>query len=453
MGPGDVIAQRYRLERLLGKGGMGSVWAARHTVTGKAFALKLLHATGDDASARRRMLREARAACAALHPSILAVHDVLEADDGSPVLVMDLLEGESLRARLARERVLPLDEALRIVRAVLGGLEAAHAAGIVHRDLKPDNLFLLDGGEVKILDFGVAKVVAPEGVPGASGALTATGAMIGTPYYMAPEQAFGDPIDARADLWAVGVILYECLAGAPPTQAENLGQVLRLLTNGKLEPLAARVPTTPEPVARLVGELLSIDPADRPGTAREVLEALAGAPSAEAGAPEGPAAPARFLSAAPTPNPSGETTGGAAGSPRPRSRVAVAAAGVVAAVALGVLAFGKPASPSPDAATSAVVATAPPEPAEPAPSAVVSAREPAANAASSTSASPSTPSGAPTVPPASTARADRAIPPQPPAKTPPAPAPTASAASANATAAPPASSDAAPTKLLTKVPF
>ena len=185
--PGNLVARRYRLDHRLGSGGMGTVWAATHTVTDKAVALKLLR-TRHDATARRRVRREARAACAVHHPSVIVIHDVIEAADGSPVLVMDRLVGESLRARLDRERTLPLAEALGVARTGLEALEVAHAAAIVHRDLKPENLFLLANGELKLLDFGVAKLIASDDAPaGGSGALTTTGAMVGTPFYMAPE--------------------------------------------------------------------------------------------------------------------------------------------------------------------------------------------------------------------------------------------------------------------------
>jgi serine/threonine-protein kinase len=273
VGPGDLVAQRYRLEQHLGSGGMGAVWAATHVVTGKPVALKVLKARDDDEPARRRLVREARAACAVQHPSVVPVHDVVETDDGSPVLVMDLLEGESLRARLDRERTLPLAETMRVAETVLAALEVAHAAGVVHRDLKPDNLFILRDGSLKLLDFGVAKLVKSD-APAASGTLTATGAMVGTPFYMSPEQAFGEPIDGRADLFSLGVVLYECLAGEPPTRGDNLGQVLRRLTTGDLAPLRDRAPSVPAPVCAAIDALVSVDVAARPERARAALISL-----------------------------------------------------------------------------------------------------------------------------------------------------------------------------------
>ncbi len=306
MGPGDIIGGRYRLDRLLGEGGMGVVWAATHQVTHKTLALKFIHTKNDDPSSHKRALREARAACAVQHPNVVTIHDVLEIDGGTPVLVMDLLRGESLATRLERERTIPVDDAVRYARDVLSALEVAHTVGIVHRDLKPDNVFLLEGGALKILDFGVAKLRGQDAATKETNRLTETGAMIGTPHYMAPEQAFAEgEIDLRADLWAVGAILYECLAGVPPTDGANLGQILKALAMGNITPLALRVPTVPPPVLRLVDNLLQIDREKRPASAtaviamidaaregglpRETLPVTGGARPSNAGRPETPA--------------------------------------------------------------------------------------------------------------------------------------------------------------------
>jgi serine/threonine-protein kinase len=272
MSPGDLVAGRYRLEHLLGKGGMGEVWAATHTVTEQRRALKLVDAP--DQGTRRRMLREARAACAVRHPNVVAVHDVVETGDGAPVLVMDLLEGETLADRLERERRLPVDDVLAIGMGIAAGLDAAHALGIVHRDLKPANVFLTP--TPKLLDFGVAKLTAEAGPARATNLLTESGAMLGTPCYMAPEQAFGDgEVDARTDLWALGVVLYECLAGVRPADGATVGQVFKVLATGAIMPLAARAPGVPFAVAALVDRLLQTDRDARPANAREVHDALA----------------------------------------------------------------------------------------------------------------------------------------------------------------------------------
>jgi eukaryotic-like serine/threonine-protein kinase len=255
---------------------MGVVWAARHILTKRAVALKLLPAEkADDAPARARLLREARAACAIDHPNVLPITDVIDAD-GAPALVMDLLEGESLRERLDRGP-LSAREACALMAPVASALAAAHAANVVHRDVKPENVFLVsrpDGStDVKVLDFGVAKLLGTEA--GAS-ALTETGAMLGTPYYMAPEQAFGErDIGAAVDAWALGVVLYECVAGERPTQAENLGQVIKRITQLPIAPLGEVVPDVPSELVALVGRLLERDPSLRLHDMTIVAESLA----------------------------------------------------------------------------------------------------------------------------------------------------------------------------------
>ncbi len=277
--PGEIVGHRYRLDRPLGEGGMGAVWAATHTVTQKCVALKLLAGRGDDAALRRRLVREARAVCAIEHPNVVPVHDVFEIEGGAPVLVMDLLEGESLAARLERETTIPHGELVTIAIDVLSALEAAHARGIIHRDLKPANIFLARpphantaSFEVKVLDFGIAKM-PPLGQGEA--ALTATDAMVGTPYYMAPEQVYGEKdIDARCDLWAVGIVLYECLAGVRPTEAANLGQIFKLVTVGPFPPLEEKAPNAPAALAKLVTSCLSRSRDARPASATALREAL-----------------------------------------------------------------------------------------------------------------------------------------------------------------------------------
>ena len=251
---------------------MGQVWAAEHEVTGKHVALKLLKSERDED--RKRLLREARAACTVKHPGIAIVHDVMELDTGEPLLVMDLLEGESLRAKLLRDGSLPLDVTAKIMTQVLDAVGAAHASGIVHRDLKPDNVFVCADGTVKVLDFGVAKLITTDHDAEAAG-LTASGSMLGTPYYMAPEQAFGEKdVDARADLWAAGVMIYECLSGERPTQADNLGQILKIITTRSFRALDERVEGLPKDVSVLVERCMRLDKSDRPQSAAEIMRAL-----------------------------------------------------------------------------------------------------------------------------------------------------------------------------------
>lgn len=271
--PGEVIAEKFRLDRPIGSGGMGAVWRADHLVTRRPVALKFLHPSRHfDPSARARLLREARAAGAVEHPAVVAIHDVVEVD-GAPVLVMDWLEGESLRERLDRDHRLTPRTAATVARVVLSALVVAHARGIVHRDLKPENIFLshCDPAQTRLLDFGVAKIARTDGLQGLS---TETGAVLGTPHYMAPEQAFGEKdVDGRADLWALGVVLYECLSGERPIGGENLGQILRAMTECRVTPLGRVVPEVPAALAELVDGLL-VDKSQRTASAALVLERL-----------------------------------------------------------------------------------------------------------------------------------------------------------------------------------
>jgi formylglycine-generating enzyme required for sulfatase activity/tRNA A-37 threonylcarbamoyl transferase component Bud32 len=276
---GQILLGRYRLDRRLDEGGMSVVWAATHMLTGKQVALKLLKAdAAKDEATHRRMLREARAACAVIHPNVVQIHDVLELPDGSPVLVMDLLTGEPLRERLNRRKSLSPAETATLMLPVISAVGTAHAAGVIHRDLKPDNIFLAqEGGRlvVKVLDFGIAKLVATGNNASQINALTGTGTMLGTPYYMAPEQILDEPIDHRVDIWALGVILYECLAGERPTEAENIGRILKRVLTNEIQPLSSKVPDLPKPLTALVERMLSQSAKDRPESLHEVGESLA----------------------------------------------------------------------------------------------------------------------------------------------------------------------------------
>ncbi len=274
---GTVVAGKYRLEHLLGEGGMGAVWAGTHLLTRKRVAIKLLKAEVASADTLKRFVREARAASAVRHPNVVEVHDFLTMDDGSPAMVMDFLEGETLGQRLARHGALPLAELAAIMAPVVSAVGTAHAAGIVHRDLKPENIFLarLGDGRVEpmVLDFGIAKVLPFSEEMGVS-ALTQTGAMLGTPYYMAPEQAFGEDIDARADVWALGVILYECSSGLKPIEGETLGQVFKAITTGKPKPLQVLAPHLPSDFVLMVERMMQRSRDDRFSDLREPLQHL-----------------------------------------------------------------------------------------------------------------------------------------------------------------------------------
>jgi eukaryotic-like serine/threonine-protein kinase len=271
---GEVIAGRYRLDRLLGQGGMGQVWSATHTVTRRRVALKFLRGAADPSSTRR-FLREARAASAVEHPNVVAIHDLFALDDGTPLMVMDLLVGETLGDRLRREQVLSLSEVTRLISQVVSAVGSAHELGIVHRDLKPDNVFLTESGDVKVLDFGIAKLFAP-GEPHTAETETADGVAVGTPCYMAPEQSFGErEIDHRADIWALGAMLYEALSGGRPVEGENVGQVVKRLLEDRITPIEALIPDLPGDLSRMIGRMLERKRDDRPSDLREVAATLA----------------------------------------------------------------------------------------------------------------------------------------------------------------------------------
>jgi eukaryotic-like serine/threonine-protein kinase len=279
MQPGAVVGGRFRLDSIIGVGGMGTVWSATHTITHKPVALKFLRAERADATLRQRFLREARTACAVHHPNVAEVHDVFETDDGTPLMVMELLEGETLATRLDREKTLPLAEVARIMVHVTSAVGTAHNLGIVHRDLKPENIFLARAGEgqcvVKILDFGIAKLTAADGAAAMTSELTTDGNMLGTPYYMSPEQADGEKdIDHRSDIWSLGLIFYVCLSGVLPTAGPNIGQVFKSITRGTFPSLSEKVANVPDDIVTLVRRMTTRDRAERPQSMNEVLAAL-----------------------------------------------------------------------------------------------------------------------------------------------------------------------------------
>jgi serine/threonine protein kinase len=285
---GSLFAARYRLDRKLGQGGMGVVWAATDTTTERLVALKVLVGTDDEAKRRDhqlRLRREARAASAVVHPNLRAILDVLELDDGSPALVMEYLEGESLAGRLDRDGRMDLSELAPIFVQIVAGVQAVHAHRIVHRDLKPENVFLVRGApasdaslaqcQVKVLDFGIAKLTATEGEIVASTALTATGAMLGTPCYMSPEQFGERDIDHRTDVWSLGLIAYRCLSGVLPTHGEHIFEVFRKVVDRPVPPLSESAPGLPEDVTELVGRMLQRNRDARLDDLREVLDVFA----------------------------------------------------------------------------------------------------------------------------------------------------------------------------------
>ena len=279
--PGAIVGERYRLDRLLGSGGMGTVWAALQLGTDRPVALKILRADHrSTVAARLRFQREARVLGRIDHPNLVAVRELFE--DGEPptqvpVLVMDLLEGQSLAERLANRGRLPLGEVARLLPDALRAIHTAHAAGVVHRDLKPDNLFVVQaasGSEsLRVLDFGIAKLIDDDD-PTAI-AITGKGEVLGTPPYMAPEQLRGESeIDRRVDVWALGVILYEILSGRRPFTGDRFVQFHQRVTSGKRDPMAVAAPDLPRDVTLLVEKMLSVERERRCPDLTEAIEVL-----------------------------------------------------------------------------------------------------------------------------------------------------------------------------------
>ncbi len=226
-GPGTVILGRYRLDSILGRGGMGSVWRAEHLQLRSPVAVKLLDpAIANNEQMLSRFIREAQSAASLRSPHVVQIFDY-GVEAGTAFIAMELLQGESLADRIARLKQLPSEEVIRFLSQVLRAIGKAHETGIVHRDLKPDNIFICndDPEFAKVLDFGVAKVKTND-LTGSAGSRTQTGMMIGTPYYMSPEQTQAKEVDARADLWAVAVIAYECLVGRRPFTGDSFGELV-----------------------------------------------------------------------------------------------------------------------------------------------------------------------------------------------------------------------------------
>lgn len=449
---------------------MGVVWVAhdlRDADPERRVALKFIKAAGADANGLRRFQREARAAMALSHPNIVRVYELTADEEGAPVMVMELLQGESLARRLAFERRLDITSFAPIFAQLVSAIGSAHAAGIVHRDLKPDNIFLVGprGGpaSVRVLDFGVAKLTAVEGDAAATSALTGTGAMLGTPFYMAPEQVFGEKdIDQRADIWALGVILYECLSGRRPFDGENFGQVFKAVTRGSFVKLAEVAPHLPRDLLGLCDRMLTIERGERLSDLREVQRIVEvytderaavfsaptlplGAISADAFAPTLASVPPPAMEAGTGSPVTRERTPSPVTEARPRQTWMWPAAGLAlaCAAAVGLLLRGTwspPAAlPGPATGTTPIAASASERSAPSAPLASASKSRAASSPASASASAPSTaplapvaravasqasnakPSTAPvttTAPPTTTAEAPATTPP-PPATTKP----------------------------------
>jgi tRNA A-37 threonylcarbamoyl transferase component Bud32 len=282
---GTMLDDRYRIDELLSVGGMGAVYSATHVLLQKRVAVKVLRSELPHAHLMvDRFHREAIAASAIGHDNIVEVTDMGLLPSGTAYLVMELLEGQSLREVMRAEVPMAVDRACRICCEILRGLGAAHQAGIVHRDLKPDNVFVARKGKrevIKILDFGVSLLKRPN-VPDTR--LTSTGVIVGTPRYMSPEQAKGEQdLSGAVDIYAAGVVLYEMLTGQLPYFGENYNVIVHEIMAGKWMPLETRRPDVPREICQVVRRALALAPGDRFASAEDMvaeLEPFAGAPPA-----------------------------------------------------------------------------------------------------------------------------------------------------------------------------
>ncbi|MBV1861249.1 MAG: protein kinase, partial [Nannocystaceae bacterium] len=282
---GRVVAQRYRIESLLGVGGMGAVFRVKHLGLGKTFALKVLHSHYTrDADVITRFMREARAASQTGHPHIIDVLDVGTNDEGDVYFVMELLKGQNLGEAIKREGPFAVRRAVHIARQVCQALSAAHAAGIIHRDLKSENIILTPRGKdpdfVKVLDFGICKQMDGESET------TSPGLIMGSPDYMAPEQGAGLEATIASDIYALGCILFEMLTGRMPFQGRNAVDVLMQKGAREADTVTVYRPEVPNPVASAIGRCLKRQPGDRPPSMRsleyELTRAIDGRASAVA---------------------------------------------------------------------------------------------------------------------------------------------------------------------------
>ena len=271
LAPGAQVGS-YTIVRELGRGGMGRVYLASDARLGRTVALKAMapHLMRDPAQ-RERLRGEARAAAALTHPGICTVY-ALEEIDGDLFIASEFVDGHTLGEEIRRDRRPSREELVRTARELASALASAHAKGIVHRDLKPDNVMRGNDGRLKILDFGLARVVAGDGAP----RMTQPGLLIGTPAYMAPEQLNGLPVDARADVFAVGVLLYEYACGAHPFAASTALATMARVLESDARPLGSRA-DVPSRLADVIARCLKKAPADRFGSAAELLGALTAA--------------------------------------------------------------------------------------------------------------------------------------------------------------------------------
>ncbi len=263
-----VEGERYSVERSLGHGGMATVYLAQDRMLDRPVALKVLavHLAQDEES-RQRFLREARLAARLVHPNVVQVYDVGE-DERGPFIVMEYVDGETLADALARRGRLPPSEVVAVGIEVCAALEAAHREGLVHRDIKPRNILRRSDGQTKLADFGIARSLTAT-------SHTEAGTVLGTAAYLAPEQARGEPVSAAADIYALGVVLYELLTGRPPIEAETLPELVVRREQGAITPPSALAPEVPATLGAVVMRCLAPAPADRPESAAALARELA----------------------------------------------------------------------------------------------------------------------------------------------------------------------------------
>jgi hypothetical protein len=265
--PGQVLAQRYRVQRLLGKGGMGAVYLADDEVLGELVALKVISSAfaANEAAMVTRFRREAAAARRVSSPSVIRIHDLGEARPGLLYLSMEYFSGRTLTEVISQRGVVSLKDAQDMLVQIGAGLEAAHQAGVIHRDLKPSNVLVGERGMIKIIDFGLATTAVGDG-------LTATGAILGTPHYMAPEQVRGKPVDARSDIYAFGALAYHLVCGRPPFTGDNpIAIGFAHITEPVMPPRQLRKDVAPALDAAIVAALAKA-PEDRPSSAKAFVD-------------------------------------------------------------------------------------------------------------------------------------------------------------------------------------
>ena len=372
LSPGTMLDDKYRIDELLAVGGMGAVYVGTHVKLRKRIAIKVLNPAIATPPMIERFHREAITASQIGHEGIAQVTDLGMSAAGEPFLVMELLEGESLASRLKHAAPLPIDIACELGCMILSPLDAAHRAGIIHRDLKPDNVFLVRqsrGELVKLLDFGISRAQGLE----TEFRLTTTGLVLGTPYYMSPEQARGDSaITLAADIYSFGVILYEMLVGQVPITGDNYNQLMYRVMSGEYRPPRERRPEIPMELEQIVMAAMALDPLRRPRNAAELEQVLAPfcRPTFRQTLDGNASAPFPRATPYPTPgayhyqtNQTGAPPMATAGA-KPRSKAPWIIGGVIAVAAIGVGAVIATSSSTPPAAPkpAPVVAASTPTP-------------------------------------------------------------------------------------------